>query len=345
MTNQSEPEKEFEEQLTAAWEAFEEGDVDEARRIAAELQRQLPEAPEVPLLLSACALDDGDIAGTLALLGRAAQMDPEWAEPDMRIAEILAAEGETEKALEHAAAAEQKAEEESELLEAVAIKAGLELELDRVKVARQTLSVLPGPAAVNGEPGLLCELAHLFLGVEDAKLARAWFERALALDRNNADAWHGLGLAAELAGDEESKRSAWLETLRLDTEDDSELPELLSEQQVAEVAEAALGELPPRARRLLDHIPILIADRPAQKDVATGLDPRLLGLFAGTAYPEVSALGGSPQLTQILLFRRNLERAVEDEEELRDEIRTTLLHETGHFFGMSEDDLHGVGLG
>ena len=120
---------------------------------------------------------------------------------------------------------------------------------------------------------------------------------------------------------------------------------MLSEGQVAEVAEAALGELPPKARTLLDHIPILIADRPAQKDVATGLDPRLLGLFAGTAYPEESALGASPQLTQILLFRRNLERVVEDEEELRDEIRTTLLHETGHFFGMSEDDLHGVGLG
>ena len=345
MNNPVNEEQVLEEQLAAAWEAFEEGDVEEARRVARELERQLPEAPEVPLLLSACALDEGDVPQTLTLLARAAELDPEWAEPDMRIAEILAAEGELEKALEHAAAAEQKAEEEAELLEAVAIKAGLELEMDRDKAARKTLSVLPTPTAVNGEPGLLCELAHIFLGTEDSRTARAWFERAIALDDKNADAWHGLGLAAEEASDEETKRRAWLETLKLDAEDDAELPELLSEQQVAEVAEAALAELPPRARKLLDHIPILIADRPAQKDVATGLDPRLLGLFAGTAYPEVSALGGSPQLTQILLFRRNLERAVEDEEELRDEIRTTLLHETGHFFGMSEEDLHGVGLG
>ena len=54
-------------------------------------------------------------------------------------------------------------------------------------------------------------------------------------------------------------------------------------------------------------------------------------------------LGGTPQLTQILLFRRNLERVAQDEEELRDEIRTTLLHETGHFFGMTEKDLDDVG--
>ena len=92
-------------------------------------------------------------------------------------------------------------------------------------------------------------------------------------------------------------------------------------------------------------MPILITDRPDRSDVATGLDPRLLGLFAGTAYPEVSSLGGTPQLTQILLFRRNLERVAFDEEELRAEIRTTLLHETGHFFGLSEDDLHEIGLG
>ena len=54
-------------------------------------------------------------------------------------------------------------------------------------------------------------------------------------------------------------------------------------------------------------------------------------------------LGGTPQLTQILLFRRNLERVAQDEEELREEIRTTLLHETGHFFGMTEKDLDDVG--
>jgi predicted Zn-dependent protease with MMP-like domain/Flp pilus assembly protein TadD len=324
---------------------LEDGDLEGARQDGLALEKEVPEAPEIPLLLGACAMAEGNVRDTLRCLARAGELDPDWAEPDMRTAEILAAEGQLEEALKFATAAEGKSEEEAELLEAIAIKAGLELELERSKVARKTLSVLPEPALLDGDPDLLCELGHLFLAAEDPRTGRGWFDRAIALEGSNADAWHGLGLAAELTGDEEGKRRAWLETLKLDAQDDGELPELLSEGQVAEVAEAALGELPPKARSLLDHIPILIADRPAQKDVATGLDPRLLGLFAGTAYPEVSALGASPQLTQILLFRRNLERVVEDEEELREEIRTTLLHETGHFFGMSEDDLQGVGLG
>jgi predicted Zn-dependent protease with MMP-like domain len=76
------------------------------------------------------------------------------------------------------------------------------------------------------------------------------------------------------------------------------------------------------------------------------LDPRLLGLFSGTPYPESGQMGagGTPQITQILLFRRNLERGAPDEGTLRDEIRITLLHETGHFFGMDEEDLREVGL-
>jgi predicted Zn-dependent protease with MMP-like domain len=91
-------------------------------------------------------------------------------------------------------------------------------------------------------------------------------------------------------------------------------------------------------------VPILVADLPARDEVEKGLDPRLLGLFAGLAYPDASSLGGQPQLTQILLFRKNLERVARDENDLREQIRITLLHETGHFFGMSEDDLADVGL-
>ena len=56
-------------------------------------------------------------------------------------------------------------------------------------------------------------------------------------------------------------------------------------------------------------------------------------------------LGGQPGLTQIVLFRRNLERAVADPDELREEVRVTLLHETGHFFGLSDAELEEMGLG
>jgi predicted Zn-dependent protease with MMP-like domain len=127
-------------------------------------------------------------------------------------------------------------------------------------------------------------------------------------------------------------------------EGETPLPDALEDSEIAAVAEDALAELPERARRLLANVPILILDLPARQDVAEGLDPRLLGLFQGTPLPETSTLGGGANLTQIMLFKRNLERFAEDPGELREEIRTTLLHETGHFFGMSESDLAKVGL-
>ena len=40
----------------------------------------------------------------------------------------------------------------------------------------------------------------------------------------------------------------------------------------------------------------------------------------------------------------NLERFADDEETLRDELRMTLLHETGHFFGLDDDALEAQGM-
>jgi predicted Zn-dependent protease with MMP-like domain len=89
-------------------------------------------------------------------------------------------------------------------------------------------------------------------------------------------------------------------------------------------------------------VPILIDDMPSEDIIADGFDPRLLGLFQGTPMPEDGAL--APTVTNILLFKRNLERFAEDEEHLAEEIRITVLHETAHYFGLDEDDLEALGL-
>ena len=161
-----------------------------------------------------------------------------------------------------------------------------------------------------------------------------------------AEAWHALGCAASDLGDEEEMRAAWKRAWELDTAPGAaDRDPRLSEADVAAIAGQALDELPDRARELLRDVPIVIAEQPAESDVDAGVDPRSLGLFSGTAYPDGSHLGGQPGLTQILIFRRNLERVAVSEDELRDEIRMTLLHETGHFFGLSDDELEGLGLG
>lgn len=75
---------------------------------------------------------------------------------------------------------------------------------------------------------------------------------------------------------------------------------------------------------------------------ADGIDAETLGLFTGAEFADA---GGTVLPPQIILFLENLWDFVEgDEESFRVEIRTTFLHELGHFFGLDEDDLTERGL-
>jgi predicted Zn-dependent protease with MMP-like domain len=332
-------------ELDRAWQLLEQGDPAGARALADEMAPAMDEEGQADLLLlrSACAREEGNSALALDLLKKTIAADPEWVTPELWTAELLMSEGRGAEALPHATRALELADEEDEYLEAVAVKAGIEIELGNLPAARQTLGELPPADEVQIDPVWALELGYLLLAVEDAAEARRRFQALADHDPELADAWYGVGLSAEAQDDENGKREAWTRVLKLDERNPLDQP-LLTEAEMATVAEQALAELPERARKLIENVPILIADLPARDDVATGLDPRLVGLFSGTPHPDASHLGGTPQLTQILLFRKNLERVAGDVGELREEIRTTLLHETGHFFGMSEEDLEAVGL-
>ena len=333
--------------IRAAWNAFEAGHIDTARRRA---ERMGDRSPEGLFLRAACSRAEDDADGAADFLKRAIEADPEWASPELAFAELLAeTPDKLDEARRHAQRAVELAEEEDEYLSALALKAELEAEAGEQDQARRTLAELPPPDVALGDTEAALEIADLHLALGDVELARARLRTLTGAEPGSADAWHALGCAAAELDDEDEMRAAWKRTWMLDSApgaargrgDDPRL----TDAEVAEIAEQALDELPARARELLRDVPIVIAEQPAESDVDAGIDPRALGLFSGTALPDASHLGGQPGLTQILIFRRNLERVAGDAEELREEIRTTLLHETGHFFGMSDDDLEDIGLG
>ena len=76
------------------------------------------------------------------------------------------------------------------------------------------------------------------------------------------------------------------------------------------------------------------------------LSPTILGLFRGAPYGQkVSADPWSHLPSSIVLYQRNLERAVADREELEEQIAITLVHEVGHFLGLDEEELGGARAG
>ena len=160
---------------------------------------------------------------------------------------------------------------------------------------------------------------------------------------DEADARHLLGLACERKGDRKSMVKEWLAVLRLDAAGDDPEPVMTREDFEAAAAEA-LDELPDEILTHLHNVPVFVEDRPSEAMVLEGLDPRTLGLFHGIAMPDQSVLGPGPSGGLIHLFQRNLEREAEDRDDLAEQIRITVVHETAHYFGADEDQLDRYGL-
>jgi len=160
---------------------------------------------------------------------------------------------------------------------------------------------------------------------------------------DEADARHLLGIACEEKGDTKGMVKEWLATMRLDEANDAPQTRL-SRHEFERLAAAALDELPEEILARLGNVPVFVEDHPSEALVIEGLDPRTLGLFHGIAMPDQSTLGPGPDVGVIHLFQRNLEREVEEDDELAEQIRITVLHETAHYFGAGEQDMHRFGL-
>ena len=98
---------------------------------------------------------------------------------------------------------------------------------------------------------------------------------------------------------------------------------------------AALDELPPRIAAALQNVAVVVEDENPE-------DPDLLGLYHGVPLPERGDMAGMPPDT-ISIYRLPLEESFSDPVELREEIRVTVLHELGHYFGLDEDRIAELG--
>jgi predicted Zn-dependent protease with MMP-like domain len=111
-----------------------------------------------------------------------------------------------------------------------------------------------------------------------------------------------------------------------------------------EEVEATLAELPAPLREKAQALPVTLERRPNAAHRRDGIEPDTLGLFVGSefAFEETSPL---PLPPQIILFLENIwEQAAADEELFREEVRTTYMHELGHYLGLDENDLYDRGL-
>jgi predicted Zn-dependent protease with MMP-like domain len=107
--------------------------------------------------------------------------------------------------------------------------------------------------------------------------------------------------------------------------------------------QATLAGLPPALRERAADLPVVFEPWVSDDLVESGLDPEILGLFVGDAH-DIAA-SDLPLPPQIFLFLESIwDLAEGDEEAFREEVRTTYLHELGHYLGLDEGDLEDRGL-
>jgi predicted Zn-dependent protease with MMP-like domain len=115
------------------------------------------------------------------------------------------------------------------------------------------------------------------------------------------------------------------------------VPLQLDEAAFERLVVAELDELPDEMVDGLENVVFVVEDRPEDGS----LD--LLGLYDGVALTERDRYGFGELPDRIILFREPLLAIAETEDELRDEIHVTLVHEIAHYYGIDDAELHRLG--
>ena len=109
------------------------------------------------------------------------------------------------------------------------------------------------------------------------------------------------------------------------------------------MARVALAEIPASLRAQAADVAILVTEFPDEEtERAMGLETPfdLLGLYQGVSLDHKSVAGVADDLDRIFLYRRPLlDYWCETGVALEDLVRNTLIHEIGHHFGLSDDDM------
>jgi predicted Zn-dependent protease with MMP-like domain len=120
------------------------------------------------------------------------------------------------------------------------------------------------------------------------------------------------------------------------------MPIRINRREFQELVRQALTDLPDEFAAAMSNVAVVVEEEPSAEDLeSVGLDPEqddLYGLYHGVPLPERGP--DDPVLPdRIAIYRQPILWDCETREQVVDEVRTTVIHELGHYFGLDEDEL------
>jgi predicted Zn-dependent protease with MMP-like domain len=127
----------------------------------------------------------------------------------------------------------------------------------------------------------------------------------------------------------------------------------MEREKFVKLVEEALDALPRRFRKRIHNVSVLVEDVPPERmshrgsrnaGIADADDANslVLGVFEGVPTTRKSVFDVPFGPDRIVLYQKNIEAVCSNEDEIRQEVRLTVIHELGHYFGMTEAQLEDV---
>ena len=115
----------------------------------------------------------------------------------------------------------------------------------------------------------------------------------------------------------------------------------MTRERFRELVAEALDALPAKFRARIRNVAVVVEDVP-RDEVEAGREDLLMGVFEGTPTTEKSVWDSAAGPDRVVLYQKNIEAVCDSDAEIVEEVRLTVLHELGHYFGMNEEQLEDV---
>ena len=119
----------------------------------------------------------------------------------------------------------------------------------------------------------------------------------------------------------------------------------MTRKRFTELVEEALKQIPARFRDAMTNVAVIVEDEPSAElleDMDMEPGDALFGLYQGTPLTEREANYGNALPDRISIYQLPIEEACEDEEDIRQCVAETVIHEFGHYFGLSEEEIEEI---
>jgi len=119
----------------------------------------------------------------------------------------------------------------------------------------------------------------------------------------------------------------------------------MEKEKFEKLVEEALADLPRKFKKYLQNVAVMVEETPSKETRSRTGTPSystLLGLYHGVPFKHRGPYYGNTAPDVIVLYQRPIESLCATEEDVKEKVKDVLLHEIGHYFGLSEKELREI---